>query len=92
MRRWPAVMAGLVRRVGRARSWWPGRRAGSRAGPGPPVVRVDVHDARTYGAVLRSGSEGLARSYLAGWWDTDDLTGLVRLLVRNLSTPIGWLG
>jgi cyclopropane-fatty-acyl-phospholipid synthase len=54
-----------------------------------------VHDARTYGALLRSGSVGLGTSYVAGWWDTDDLTALVRALfwrTQRLRTAMDRLG
>ena len=61
---------------------------GWQAGEGSPSVRVTVHDGRTYWAVLRHGSEGLAESYIARWWDCDDLTGLTQLLLLNLATPI----
>ena len=54
-----------------------------RLGTGEPVVRVTVHDRRAYGAVLRSGSVGLGASYVAGWWEADDLTALVRVLFRR---------
>ena len=46
------------------------------------TVTVEVHDARTYGAVLRSGSAGLGEAWIAGWWDCDDLTAFLRLLSR----------
>ena len=54
-----------------------------RLGTRDPEVRVRLHHPGTYGALLRHGSVGLGRSYLDGWWDCDDLTGLVRILVRN---------
>jgi cyclopropane-fatty-acyl-phospholipid synthase len=54
-----------------------------RLGAGDPVARVTVHDPRTYGALLRSGSVGLGSSYVAGWWDADDLTALVQILFRR---------
>ncbi len=47
-----------------------------RLGRGEPMARVTVHDRRAYGALLRSGSVGLGASYVAGWWDADDLTAL----------------
>ncbi len=54
-----------------------------RLGSGRPSARVQVHDARAYAALLRSGSVGLGTAYVAGWWDADDLTVLMReLLVR----------
>jgi len=52
-------------------------------GAGEPVARVTVHDPRAYGALLRSGSVGLGSSYVAGWWDADDLTALVQILFRR---------
>ena len=52
-------------------------------GAGDPLVRVRVHHPGTYSALLRHGSVGLGRTYADGWWDSDDLTGLVRILVRN---------
>lgn len=73
----------LLRRL--ARRWAPGvgldARAPAVTGDLDPVA-VTVHDDRAYAAVLRGGSVGLARSYAAGWWDCDDLTGLVRHLAR----------
>ena len=54
-----------------------------RLGRGEPMARVTVHDPRAYGALLRSASVGLGTSYVAGWWDTDDLTSLVRALSRD---------
>ncbi len=54
-----------------------------RLGRGEPMARVTVHDCRAYGALLRSASVGLGASYVAGWWDTDDLTALVRALSRD---------
>jgi cyclopropane-fatty-acyl-phospholipid synthase len=52
-------------------------------GRGEPMARVTVHDLRAYGVLLRSGSVGLGSSYVAGWWDADDLTALVRALSRD---------
>ena len=34
--------------------------------------------------VALKASRGLGESYIDGWWSTDDLVGLVRLLIRNL--------
>ena len=63
---------------------------GESAGP-PPVptvgsidVQLHVHDHRFYERLLRQGSIGLGESYADGWWDTDDLTGLLRLALRSL--------
>jgi cyclopropane-fatty-acyl-phospholipid synthase len=52
----------------------------------PPIaVIVRVHDTRAYARILREGSIGLGESYADGWWDTDDLSGFLRLAHRSLS-------
>jgi cyclopropane-fatty-acyl-phospholipid synthase len=53
------------------------------AGDGEPVISVSVADTRTFDALLRRSSVGLAESYAKGWWEADDLTGLVRVLLRS---------
>jgi cyclopropane-fatty-acyl-phospholipid synthase len=53
------------------------------SGRGDPEATVVVHDPRTWTALLRRGSRGLAESYVAGWWDTDDLTAVVRIAFRR---------
>jgi cyclopropane-fatty-acyl-phospholipid synthase len=55
--------------------------------PDEPVAQVTVADPRTYAALLRRGSVGLGQSYVEGWWDCDDLTALVRILIRNIEGP-----
>ena len=65
------------------------------SGSGDPQVRVTVLDGRTWSALLRKGSIGLAESYLAGWWDADDLVGLIRLALRRtegLRRSLDWAG
>lgn len=47
-------------------------------------ARVDIHDTRVYERLLREGSVGLGESYADGWWDTDDLPGVLRLALRSL--------
>ncbi|MBU6495417.1 MAG: cyclopropane-fatty-acyl-phospholipid synthase family protein [Acidobacteria bacterium] len=53
-----------------------------------PSVRVTVLDPRAYVAVLRGGSAGFGRSFVAGWWECDDVTTLVRILIRSLERPL----
>jgi cyclopropane-fatty-acyl-phospholipid synthase len=69
--------------------------AGShRLGGGAPLARARVHDDRAYACLLGSGSVGLGRSYVAGWWDCDDLTTLVQVLFRwtsGLRAPLDGL-
>ncbi len=47
------------------------------------VVTLRVRDLRFYTKALSGGSVGAGEAYMAGYWDCDDLTGLVRLLVRH---------
>jgi cyclopropane-fatty-acyl-phospholipid synthase len=54
-------------------------------GEGDPVVHVVVHDKGAWSSLLSKGSVGLGASYADGWWDADDLTDLVRLLLINTS-------
>jgi cyclopropane-fatty-acyl-phospholipid synthase len=85
-----SLLLGLARRTGRERSGtlrfegcgvpWPGPVV---TGSGDPDVTVVVHDPRAWSATLRGGSTGLAESYIAGWWDSDDLTAVVRLALRR---------
>lgn len=43
-----------------------------------------VLDPRFYSQVLLGGSLGAGETYLRGLWETDDLTSLLRIFVRNL--------
>jgi cyclopropane-fatty-acyl-phospholipid synthase len=56
-----------------------------RAGTGEPIARVTIHDPRVYGALLVDGARGFGRSYVDGWWDSEDPTTLVRVILRNLA-------
>ncbi len=58
-------------------------------GHGEPSVRVRIHDPRAYSAFLLQGSVGMGQSYIDRLWDCDDLTGLMRILVRNRGR-LGW--
>ena len=49
-----------------------------------PAVAVYIHDPSTYRRVLFGGSIGAGEAYVDGLWHTDDLTGLVRIMVRNM--------
>jgi cyclopropane-fatty-acyl-phospholipid synthase len=84
------LVLGLAQRSSRGRggilgfegSGMPGGRA-LVSGSGDADATVVVHDQRTWPAVLRRGSRGMAESYIAGWWDTDDLTAVVRVAFRR---------
>ncbi len=44
---------------------------------------IDVHDPRFYTDLAFEGSIGAGRAYIEGGWTCDDLTTVVRILVRN---------
>jgi cyclopropane-fatty-acyl-phospholipid synthase len=46
-------------------------------------VIATVTDARFFPAVAFGGHVGAAEAYAEGWWTTDDLTGMIRLFLRN---------
>lgn len=54
-----------------------------RFGCGGPAKRVAVLDPAFWPAVAFGGSVGTGEAYMDGHWTCDDLTGLVRLLLRN---------
>ncbi len=52
-------------------------------GAGAPSATVHVRSSRAWVSLLR-GSRGLAESYMAGLWDTPDLTAVIRVAARNV--------
>ena len=46
-------------------------------------ITLELHDWRLCSAVLRAGDIGFAESYIAGDWQTDNLPGLIELMIRN---------
>jgi len=52
---------------------------------------VDIHvlDARFHEAIALGGAVGAGEAYAAGWWSTGDLTGVVRLMLRNREALAG---
>lgn len=57
----------------------------SAVGRHPLHVTLTIHDISVYRQLLFGGSIALADSYINAEWDTDDLTGLIRLAARNLA-------
>jgi len=47
-------------------------------------VTVRLRTPAVWREVATKASRGLGESYVDGWWSTDDLVGLVQLLIRNL--------
>ena len=60
---------------------WGSQRLGVPTDPAP--VQLRVNDARFYRALALGGSVGAGDAYGDGLWHSDDLVGLVRLLLRN---------
>jgi len=50
---------------------------------GAPDAALTVRDPRFYWGVLLGGHLGAVETYLDGWWETSDLTAVVRLMVQN---------
>ena len=53
---------------------------------------VKVYHPHFYRSLLLAGSRGLGEAYVAGWWSTDNLTAVIRVLTRNLHLLEGSLG
>ena len=60
-----------------------GRRTGTR-GPSNEILRarLTVSDSRAWPLILLGGSAGLGEAWFNGWWDSDDLTTVLRVLAR----------
>jgi cyclopropane-fatty-acyl-phospholipid synthase len=49
----------------------------------PLQATISIHDPRAYRAILAGGSLGAGESYMEGFWTTDNLTDLARIILRN---------
>lgn len=49
---------------------------------GPNPWDIAIHDDRVYSALLAHGSLGLGESYMAGWWDCQQVDQLIARLIR----------
>ena len=72
------IEVGRLRMIAGDEEW----RFGAPAGDGPAAT-VRVHDARTFAELAFGGSIGGAEAYMLGFWDADDLTSVIRVLLRN---------
>ena len=54
-----------------------------------PEATLTVHDPAFYAELALGGSVGAAESYMLGHWDSDDLTALMRLMLRNEDARAG---
>ncbi|MFK7759021.1 MAG: class I SAM-dependent methyltransferase [Phycisphaerales bacterium] len=48
-------------------------------------AHIRVLDSRFYSLCVQQGSLGFAQGYLDGYWETDDLTKLLQIFVRDIS-------
>jgi len=46
-------------------------------------ITLHLHDWKMFNAVLKSGDIGFAETFIEGSWETDNLTGLIELFIRN---------
>jgi cyclopropane-fatty-acyl-phospholipid synthase len=74
------LATGSLRVLAGAEEW----RFGAPAAPGlAATVRID--DERTFAELAFGGSIGAAEAYMLGYWDADDLTSVLRVLLQNRS-------
>ena len=52
-------------------------------------IWLNVEDPTAYLAILTGGSLGAASAYMDGKWSCSDLSGLLRLFIRNMSVVAG---
>jgi len=69
-------------RSGRLTIYENGRTLTFGPGNGPEAV-IQVRDPVFYTRVVIDGTIGAAESYVEGQWDTDDLTAVIRIILRN---------
>ncbi|MGH8283639.1 MAG: cyclopropane fatty acyl phospholipid synthase [Gammaproteobacteria bacterium] len=56
---------------------------------GPDPWDIQVHNERFYRRAIAHGSVGLGESYMEGWWDAQDLDGLIyRVLMVDLEEKV----
>jgi cyclopropane-fatty-acyl-phospholipid synthase len=58
----------------------------------PLTVHIEVRDPRFYSDIAFGGSIGAGEAYMAEYWQADDLTGLVRVLLCNRNVLDGMEG
>ena len=52
-------------------------------GQGEPQIEVEVRDPAFWPAMAFGGTVGAGEAFMDGYWECEDLTGLVQLLLRN---------
>ena len=60
----------------------------------PIEARITINDDRFYSKTLFGGSIGAAEAYMTGFWSADNLTNLIRIIIRNqdlfMALDRGW--
>jgi cyclopropane-fatty-acyl-phospholipid synthase len=97
--RTPGALERLARRALRARLAplsrgalsFEGAGARERIGPADAELHatVKVRDPRFYRAVALRGSVGAAEAWMEGWWTSDDLVSVIRVLARHREVIAG---
>lgn len=62
---------------------------GEQNGADSMVAKIYVDDQRFYPQVLLGGSIGSGEAYMAGYWRSEDLTNVVRLVIMNRDVFLG---
>ncbi len=47
------------------------------------AAEISVRHPRFYSRAILGGSIGAGEAYMAGWWSTDDVTALIRIVIQN---------
>lgn len=58
-------------------------------GTGEPKATVEIRSSKVWRKLLR-GSRGMGAAYAAGYWDTPDLTAVIRVAARNVEGLDDW--
>ncbi len=56
---------------------------GNLINPNGPVIQITVNNPRFYSAIVLGGSAAAGEAYFSSFWDCDDLTALIRLMLLN---------
>lgn len=55
-------------------------------------AHVDIHNPEAYAQIMKNGITGAAEAYMLGMWTSQNLTDVVRVMVRNLDQLDGMKG
>ncbi len=58
-------------------------------GSADPNATLRVTNPQFWPAIVFGGTLGGAEAWMEGWWDTEDLPGIIRLLARNREAVVG---